>query len=72
LLGTDGANSEDDFQQIHKARTPSPHISPYLPISPHISLLSPQASTYAEIAFDQMQLHADLEVGRAMGDMGEM
>jgi len=69
LLGTDGANSDDDLQQIHKARTPSPRISPYLP---YISLLSPQASTYAEIAFDQMQLHADLEVGRDMGDMGEM
>ena len=47
LLGTDGANSSEDFQQIHKA------------------------STYAEIAFDQMQMHADLGVvdGAVAGSM---
>jgi len=38
LLGTDGANSADDFQQINKA------------------------VAYAEMAFDQMQLHADMHV----------
>ena len=47
LLGTDGANSSEDFQQIHKA------------------------STYAEMAFDQMQMHADLQVvdGEVAGNM---
>ena len=37
----------------------------------YISAASPQASTYAEIAFDQMQLHADLEVvdGALAGSM---
>jgi hypothetical protein len=51
--------------------------SPYLPC---ISLYLHKASTYAEIAFDQMQMHADLEVsgdvgemwGRCGGDVGEM
>lgn len=38
LLGTDGANSADDFQQINKA------------------------VAYAEMSFDQMQLHADMHV----------
>ena len=38
LLGCDGANSAEDFQQINKA------------------------VNYAEMAFDQMQMHADLKV----------
>ena len=47
LLGTDGANTEEDFQQINKA------------------------CTYAEMAFDQMQLNADMKVvdGDVAGNM---